>query len=209
MNCWSFFFKRPFLVLQENVAFSSFASVKVWKHSQKKTGSEVWWIDSGMTGCMHWKESEMKIFSFPLCSLHCFMNKKLWFCVSEEKCRSFIELSPPAERGKSKFLYFTVAIECVSWDGGPPTFCLCGNSRVSPQRARHKILSLWLLKEQRFPPRCLHKPLLFVKSVLENSDSLQYEVGFVSCSKLRGLELSSWEEDGCSLRAVPPTQATC
>ncbi|KFW61139.1 Germ cell-specific 1, partial [Pygoscelis adeliae] len=32
----------------------------------------------------------------------------------EEKCRSFIELSPPAERGKSKSPYFTVAAQCTS-----------------------------------------------------------------------------------------------
>ncbi|KFU84549.1 Germ cell-specific 1, partial [Chaetura pelagica] len=32
----------------------------------------------------------------------------------EEKCRSFIELSPPAERGKSKFPYLTVAAQCTS-----------------------------------------------------------------------------------------------
>ncbi|KFQ12842.1 Germ cell-specific 1, partial [Leptosomus discolor] len=54
----------------------------------------------------------------------------------EEKCRSFIELSPPAER------------------------------------------------EQRFPPRCLPKPLPSVRSVLEASDPTTYEVGFVSSTKL-------------------------
>ncbi|KFO90736.1 Germ cell-specific 1, partial [Buceros rhinoceros silvestris] len=32
----------------------------------------------------------------------------------EEKCRSFIELSPPAERGKSKSPYLTVAAQCNS-----------------------------------------------------------------------------------------------
>ncbi|KAM4783813.1 germ cell-specific gene 1 protein isoform 2-T2 [Cyanocitta cristata] len=51
--CWNLCHAST--VLQANVAFPSFASVKVWKDSQKKT--------------------------------------------REEKCRSFIELSPPAERG--------------------------------------------------------------------------------------------------------------
>lgn len=36
----------------------------------------------------------------------------------EEKCRSFIELSPPAERGKSKSPYLTVATQCISLGQG-------------------------------------------------------------------------------------------
>ncbi|KFV19566.1 Germ cell-specific 1, partial [Tauraco erythrolophus] len=60
----------------------------------------------------------------------------------EEKCRSFIELSPPAERGKSKTPYLTVAAQC------------------------------------------LPKPLPSVRSVLESSDLLPYEVGFASCNTL-------------------------
>ncbi|KFP90000.1 Germ cell-specific 1, partial [Apaloderma vittatum] len=36
----------------------------------------------------------------------------------EEKCRSFIELSPPAERGKSKSPYLTVAAQCITLGWG-------------------------------------------------------------------------------------------
>ncbi|KGL83197.1 Germ cell-specific 1, partial [Tinamus guttatus] len=36
----------------------------------------------------------------------------------EEKCRSFIELSPPAERGKSKFLYLSLAAWFTSLEQG-------------------------------------------------------------------------------------------
>lgn len=157
----------------------------------------------------------MKRFSFPLCSLHCFVNQKLWFCVSEEKCRSFIELSPPAERGKSKSLYLTVATQCASLGQGTCNILpVWGQQGECPKsQAWNPVLVVARrakISSQMFTS--IHKPLPFVKSVLGTSDSLQYEVWFVSCGKLPGLGLSSCcckgEEDRCCLRAVPHTQAT-
>ncbi|KFP18405.1 Germ cell-specific 1, partial [Egretta garzetta] len=52
----------------------------------------------------------------------------------EEKCRSFIELSPPAERGKSKSPYLTVAAQCTSLRWGT-----CNSSPVGGQQG-----ILWL-----------------------------------------------------------------
>ncbi|KFP58341.1 Germ cell-specific 1, partial [Cathartes aura] len=48
----------------------------------------------------------------------------------EEKCRSFIELSPPAERGKSKSPYLTVAAQCTSLGWGTCNISPCEDSRV-------------------------------------------------------------------------------
>ncbi|KFQ52852.1 Germ cell-specific 1, partial [Nestor notabilis] len=63
----------------------------------------------------------------------------------EEKCRSFIELSPPAERGKSKSPYLTVDVQCTSLGGGPATYHL---STLHRQRYKTRSQSmcgiLWL-----------------------------------------------------------------
>lgn len=70
--CWSF---------SSGKANSSFPGghclplAKVWKDGQKENrGEKIWCVDSWMAGAMQWKESERKRFSFPLCTLHCFIN---------------------------------------------------------------------------------------------------------------------------------------
>ncbi|KFM02234.1 Germ cell-specific 1, partial [Aptenodytes forsteri] len=64
----------------------------------------------------------------------------------EEKCRSFIELSPPAERGKSKSLYFTVAAQCTSLRWG--TCNILSLSTIHRQHYKTRLHSmcgiLWL-----------------------------------------------------------------
>lgn len=53
-----FFLERPILLFQADIAFPYLAPVRVWKDCQKENrGEKIWWVDSGMTGPMQWKDS--------------------------------------------------------------------------------------------------------------------------------------------------------
>lgn len=137
-----------------------------------------------MTVAVQWRERER--YSFTL-SYTVLQADILVFCVSEEKCRSFIELSPPAERGKSKSPYLTVAIQCTSLGQG--------TCNISPAWGQWggspNTQASWMLKIERFPPRCLPKLLSSVRSATETPGLLPHEVGFVFFSKSSSSSLSS------------------
>lgn len=104
-------------------------------------------------------------------------NAFLWFCVSEEKCRSFIELSPPAERGKSKSPYLTIAAHRTSLRWGT-----CNISLMWGQQGDSPKSQAWNPEKGKIfaKHRCLPKPLLSVSAVLETSSHMKWETSTAS-----------------------------
>ncbi|KFO61356.1 Germ cell-specific 1, partial [Corvus brachyrhynchos] len=80
----------------------------------------------------------------------------------EEKCRSFIELSPPAERGKSKSLYLTVATQCASLGQG--------TCYILPVRGQQGILWLSLGSEMLYISLLLISFILLMLEILHTGN---------------------------------------